>query len=86
MVMERSPHVLLSGEGAEEFALEQGVTLVPGSYFYTERRWKQLEEAQRGKTKRVASPPTRTSDSSARSAPSRATATATSPPRPRPAA
>ena len=48
MVMERSPHVLLSGAGAEEFALEQGVQLVPGSYFYTERRWKQLEEAQRG--------------------------------------
>ncbi|MSQ92917.1 MAG: isoaspartyl peptidase/L-asparaginase [Gammaproteobacteria bacterium] len=47
MVMDRSPHVLLTGEGAEEFALEQGVKLVPGSYFYTERRWKQLEEAQR---------------------------------------
>jgi beta-aspartyl-peptidase (threonine type) len=47
MVMERTPHVLLAGEGAEEFALEQGVTLVPGSYFYTERRWKQLEDAQR---------------------------------------
>jgi beta-aspartyl-peptidase (threonine type) len=53
MVMERTPHVLLSGEGAEEFALEQGVTLVPGSYFYTERRWKQLEEAQ--KNERIAS-------------------------------
>ena len=53
MVMERTPHVLLSGEGAEEFALEQGVTLVPGSYFYTERRWKQLEEAQ--KNERMAS-------------------------------
>ncbi len=47
MVMERSPHVLLTGEGAEEFALEQGVKLVPGSYFYTERRWQQLEEAKR---------------------------------------
>lgn len=47
LVMERTSHVLLSGEGAEEFALEQGVTLVPGSYFYTERRWKQLEEAQK---------------------------------------
>ncbi|MGQ0385279.1 MAG: isoaspartyl peptidase/L-asparaginase family protein [Gammaproteobacteria bacterium] len=46
MVMERTTHVLLAGEGAEEFALEQGITLVPGSYFYTERRWKQLEEAQ----------------------------------------
>ncbi|HEY7752282.1 MAG TPA: isoaspartyl peptidase/L-asparaginase [Steroidobacteraceae bacterium] len=47
MVMERTPHVLLAGEGAEEFALEQGMALVPGSYFHTERRWKQLEEAQR---------------------------------------
>jgi len=47
LVMERTSHVLLSGEGAEEFALEQGVTLVPGSYFYTERRWKQLEETQK---------------------------------------
>ena len=47
MVMERTPHVLLTGEGAEEFALEQGVQLVPGRYFYTERRWKQLEEARR---------------------------------------
>ena len=45
LVMERSPHVMLTGEGAEEFALEQGVELVPGSYFYTERRWQQLEEA-----------------------------------------
>jgi len=48
MVMDRTSHVLLTGEGAEEFALEQGVALVPGSYFYTERRWLQLEEAQRG--------------------------------------
>ncbi len=47
MVMERTSHVLLAGEGAEEFALEQGVDLVPGSYFYTERRWKQLEDAQK---------------------------------------
>jgi L-asparaginase / beta-aspartyl-peptidase len=56
MVMERTSHVLLSGDGAEEFALEQGVTLVPGSYFYTERRWKQLEDAQKAeKSERVAS-------------------------------
>ena len=48
MVMDRTAHVLLTGEGAEEFALEQGVALVPASYFYTERRWQQLEEARRG--------------------------------------
>jgi len=53
MVMDRTGHVLLAGEGAEEFALEQGVTLVPGSYFHTERRWKQLEDAQRAE--RIAS-------------------------------
>ncbi len=47
LVMERSPHVMLAGEGAEEFALEQGIALVPGSYFHTERRWQQLEEAQK---------------------------------------
>ena len=48
LVMERSPHVMLTGAGAEEFAVEQGVPLVPASYFYTERRWKQLEQARRG--------------------------------------
>jgi beta-aspartyl-peptidase (threonine type) len=53
LVMERSPHVMLAGEGAEEFALEQGMPLVPGTYFYTERRWQQLEEAQ--KAERTAS-------------------------------
>jgi beta-aspartyl-peptidase (threonine type) len=48
MVMERSQHVLLAGEGAEEFALEQGVDLVPQNYFFTERRWQQLEKARTG--------------------------------------
>jgi beta-aspartyl-peptidase (threonine type) len=47
-VMDRSPHVLLSGAGAEEFALEQGLALVPRSYFFTERRWQQLERARAG--------------------------------------
>lgn len=48
LVMERSPHVLLAGVGAEEFALEHGVELVPRNYFYTERRWRQLEKARTG--------------------------------------
>jgi L-asparaginase / beta-aspartyl-peptidase len=48
MVMERSSHVLLSGAGAEEFALEHGVELVPRSWFHTDRRWQQLEHARRG--------------------------------------
>jgi L-asparaginase / beta-aspartyl-peptidase len=45
LVMERSPHVMLSGPGAEEFALEQGLTPVPNSYFVTERRQRELASA-----------------------------------------
>ena len=48
-VMERSPHVLLAGEGAEVFAREVGVQLVPATYFWTERRWKQLMRIQNRK-------------------------------------
>jgi beta-aspartyl-peptidase (threonine type) len=44
-VMEKSPHVMLVGPGAEEFAMEQGLTMVPNSYFRTEIRMKQLERA-----------------------------------------
>ena len=46
-VMERSPHVLLSGAGAEEFARLRGIELVDPSWFYTEHRWRALEEARR---------------------------------------
>lgn len=48
MVMEQSPHVMLSGAGAEEFARLRGIELVDPSYFYTEHRWRALEEARRG--------------------------------------
>ena len=41
-VMERSPHVLLSGAGADEFAVSVGLEQVDPSYFFTERRWGQL--------------------------------------------
>lgn len=42
-VMEKSPHVLLSGKGADEFALEKGLERVDPSYFYTPERWKGLQ-------------------------------------------
>jgi beta-aspartyl-peptidase (threonine type) len=48
LVMDHSPHVLLTGAGAEEFALEHGIELVPEDYFFTERRWQQLEKARSG--------------------------------------
>jgi beta-aspartyl-peptidase (threonine type) len=38
-VMEKSPHVMLTGRGAEQFAKEQGITLVDPSYFFTQPRW-----------------------------------------------
>jgi len=49
-VMEHSEYVMLSGEGAEEFALSRGFTLVPRSYFYTPERWRQLERIRGGDT------------------------------------
>ena len=48
-VMDKSPHVLLMGEGAEKFAREQGFAMVPNSYFQTERRRKQWERLQEKK-------------------------------------
>jgi L-asparaginase / beta-aspartyl-peptidase len=45
LVMEQSPHVMLIGDGAEEFALERQVVLVPNSYFVTERRLRELHTA-----------------------------------------
>lgn len=47
-VMEHSPHVLLHGAGAEEFALQQGFTFVPNDYFRTPARKAQLERILRG--------------------------------------
>jgi beta-aspartyl-peptidase (threonine type) len=47
-VMEKSRHVLLVGAGAEEFALEEHITLVPNHYFRTAERVAQLECEQRG--------------------------------------
>jgi beta-aspartyl-peptidase (threonine type) len=47
-VMEHSEYVMLSGPGAEEFALSRGFALVPRSYFYTPERWRQLERIRGG--------------------------------------
>jgi len=47
-IMEQSPHVMLSGAGAEEFALEQKLELVPNSWFITPRRRDELKRALAG--------------------------------------
>jgi beta-aspartyl-peptidase (threonine type) len=44
-VMEKSKHVMLIGRGAEIFATKQGLEIVDPSYFWTEPRWKQLQDA-----------------------------------------
>jgi len=46
-VMERTRHVLLLGDGAEQFATLVGVERVPNEWFDTERRRKVLEEVLR---------------------------------------
>ncbi len=43
-VMEKSPHVFLSRDGADEFSREQGLEQVDPDYFATPERWRQLEE------------------------------------------
>jgi beta-aspartyl-peptidase (threonine type) len=46
LVMEKSPHVMMVGEGAEAFGKEQGgIEFVPESYFHTDLRWQQLQRA-----------------------------------------
>src|SRR4029434_5989150 len=46
LVMEKSPHVMMAGEGAEAFAKEQGgIEFVDQKYFYTDRAWKALQDA-----------------------------------------
>jgi len=42
-VMTNSEHVMLMGEGAEEFARQQGFEMMEPSYFYTDFRWQQLQ-------------------------------------------
>lgn len=46
LVMDKSQHVLLCGEGAEKFAQANGMSLVDDpKYFWTEHRWNQLQKA-----------------------------------------
>ena len=45
-VMTESPHVMLMGEGAEMFAREQELEFADDDYFFTERRWEQLQKAK----------------------------------------
>lgn len=43
-VMEKSPHVMMTGEGAEKFAREQKLDIVDEKYFWTQERWDALQK------------------------------------------
>jgi L-asparaginase / beta-aspartyl-peptidase len=45
-VMEKSPHVMLAGNGAENFARELGLEIVDDEYFSTEQRRRALERVR----------------------------------------
>jgi beta-aspartyl-peptidase (threonine type) len=46
LVMEKSGHVMMDGEGAETFAKENGIEFVDQKYFYTEERWQALQKVK----------------------------------------
>jgi beta-aspartyl-peptidase (threonine type) len=46
LVMEQSPHVLMTGAGAEQFAADNGIERVPAETFSTPERYQQLLEAR----------------------------------------
>ena len=59
-VMEKSPHVMMVGDGAEKFAAEQKIELVDPKYFWTQHRWDALQKMlkEEAETKKVGVVPT----------------------------
>lgn len=54
-VMEDSPHVMLSGKGAETFAAAQGLDIVDPNYFLTENKKEALERVKASENNKTAS-------------------------------
>ena len=55
-VMERSPHVMMSGAGAERFASENKIELVDAKYFWTQPRWDALQRILKQEKEKAADP------------------------------
>lgn len=55
-VMEKSPHVMMIGDGAEKFAAEQKIELVDPKYFFTQERYDALQKILEEEKKKVLSP------------------------------
>lgn len=52
LVMEKSPHVMMVSAGAEDFAKQLGIEMMPNEYFITERRLKDLQKQKENETKK----------------------------------
>jgi beta-aspartyl-peptidase (threonine type) len=73
-VMEKTPHVFLIGDGADQFAREQGLEQVPNTFFLTARRWQILEEVLAAKNLPIPpKPPGLNNDGPVHSGPNAAT-------------
>ena len=55
-VMDKSPHVMMAGKGAELFATKMGLEIVDPSYFWTERRWKSLQQELMKEQEKLSTP------------------------------
>ena len=64
-VMEQSPHVFLTGSGAEAFARSQGIPSTEPEYFHTDRRWNALQRVkEREVAEGTSQPPDTTGETS----------------------
>ncbi|HEX5133407.1 MAG TPA: isoaspartyl peptidase/L-asparaginase [Candidatus Krumholzibacteria bacterium] len=54
LVMERTSHVMMVGEGATRFARDQGLQFEDSSYFFTQKRWDELQRTQEEERKHEA--------------------------------
>lgn len=52
-VMEKSPHVMMIGDGAEIFARQNNIEIVPQKYFFTQERWDSLQRIKAEEKKKA---------------------------------
>jgi beta-aspartyl-peptidase (threonine type) len=52
LVMEKSPHVMMVSDGAEDFAKQLGIEMMPNEYFLTERRQQELKKKKEDEKKK----------------------------------
>ncbi|MGW7521550.1 isoaspartyl peptidase/L-asparaginase family protein [Streptomyces sp. NPDC054796] len=51
LVMEKTKHVMLAGEGADDFAARNGLPTVTQDYYWTQKRWDELMKAKAAEKK-----------------------------------